>query len=240
MPADEYELRRRECKKRLSEITGVVPLARLRHQFKIVADAFNNACELSGQRGRLIAPDNDVDVLVNKYTPTVMALTVLCHEHDISLKRWCLAQARLIKSAKFFTLYQCYGANAFKRYGDWEAKEQKKALRQDEVARSTTSAYDIIRHSIMASHMDALRWAPVLKALKPPSLSAGLLYMFPQISGWYLIAHKEFREEAMDDGFCTEPNMLKMYKRYKNSENVRHICEETLKQVTLELGPLKW
>lgn len=237
---NEYDLRREECKRRLKQITGKVDLARLSHQYNIVLEAFNNACDLSSQNGRMKLPETGEELRKNKYTPTVMALVSLCHEHDISLKRWCLAQARLIKGTRFFTLYQCYGENAMKRYADWEVKEQKKALRQDEVARSTTTAYDVIRHSILYNHENALRWVPALKSVKPPSKAAALLYMFPQVSGWYLIAHQEFREDVLESRFCTDPNLLKLYKRYKNSENVRRICEETLKQVNSELGPLKW
>jgi len=236
----QFEALRKQCAKTLKGNVSKERAARLLHQWKIVANAFNNACELTGQNGRMRPPIDFPELANNKYTPTVMALTAYCHEHDISLKRWCLAQARLIKATRFFTLYQCFGENALSRYADWEDKEQKKALRKEEIERSTTSAYDVIRHSIIANHRDALKWLPVLSGLKPPSKAAGLLYMFPQVSGWYLIAHKEFREDVLDTGFCTEPNLLKLYKRYKNSQNVRQICEETLTQAISQLGPLRW
>lgn len=240
MTQKEYEQRRKECKGRLMEMVSKIDFSRVAHQYGLVSEAFNNACELTGKRGRMRLPGTFTLLKKDKYTPTVMALVSVCHEHDISLKRWCLAQARLITVTRFFTLYQCYGEAAFKRYANWEAKEQKKALRQDEVARSTTTAYDVIRHSILYNHENALRWVPALKSVKPPSKAAALLYMFPQVSGWYLIAHQEFREDVLESRFCTDPNLLKLYKRYKNSENVRRICEETLKQVNSELGPLKW
>jgi hypothetical protein len=214
--------------------------AKLQHQYTLVANAFNNARDLTKKLGGMKVPQTLKDLKANKYTPTVMALVSVCRDHDISLKRWCLAQARIITGTRIFTLYQCYGAKAFERYAYWESKEQKKALRLDEINRSTTSAYDVIRHSIISNHQDALRFIPVLKKIKPPTKASGLLYMFPQVSGWYMVAHKEFREELLDNGFCTEPNLLKLYKRYKNSENVRQICEETLKEAESQLGPLRW
>jgi hypothetical protein len=240
MTQKEFEQLRKECKKRLDEMASKIDLARVSHQYGIVLAAFNNACELTGQHGRMRLPETSGLLRLNKYTPTVMALLSICHKHDISLKRWCLAQARLIRGTRFFTLYQCYGEKAFKRYADWEAQEQRKALRQHEIARSTTSAYDVIRHSILTNHQDALKWVPTLKHIKPPSQAAALLYMFPQVSGWYLIAHAEFREDVLDARFCTEPHLLKLYKRYKNSQNVRQICADTLREAIAQLGPLRW
>lgn len=239
MTQKEFDQRRKECKERLQGTWTIMDVNKLRHKYKMVRAAFNEASELTGNRNRMKMLEQFPDLAKDKLTPTVMALTDFCQQHDISLKRWCLAQARLIR-IQYFTLYQCYGEKAFKRYLFWEAKEQKKALRKDEVTRATTSAYDVIRHSIISNHEAALRWATTLKQLKPPSRAAGLLYMFPQISGWYLIAHAEFREEVMDIGFCTEPNLLKLYKRYKNSQNVRQVCEDTLEQAISQLGPLKW
>jgi hypothetical protein len=236
----EFENLRKECKSRLMEMTSKVDFARVSHQYGIVMDAFNNACDLTGKRGRMRLPTSSVLLKKDKYTPTVMALVSFCHKHDISLKRWCLAQARLITVTQFFTLYSCFGEKAFKRYLDWEAKEQRKALRADEVARSTTSAYDVIRHSIIANHENAIKWIPTLNKIKPPSIAAALLYMFPQVSGWYLIAHAEFREDVLDARFCTDPHLLKLYKRYKNSQNVRQICADTLREAIAQLGPLRW
>jgi hypothetical protein len=212
---------------------------RVVHQVRTVSNEFNAAVTRAHKDGYMPAGKSLEAVLKHKYTPTALCLMEFLKSNKIPLDRWILAQTETIRM-RVFTLYHCYGLSAFERYQSWEKKQQTRYVREADRAKQTITRDDAIFQAIVQGHQQDIKWSPTLTRVGPPSLSAALLFMFPQVHGWYLVAHECFREDVMLSGFCEEPHLIRKWNLYKRSHRVQKVCEAALREAHICYGQLNW
>lgn len=205
-----------------------ISATRAYHSARAVAKAFNQVARTQ-HKGYWPTPMSTKSAIENKYTATAIAILEFTSANKINLDRWMLAQVETLRKMRQpLTLFHCYGANAFKRYGDWEKRQGRTYKHSADRKKQTEVVAKLLRKTISNGHKQALKWRDALKIVSPPTLAAALMYIFPQIPAWYCIAYEDFRKDVLDSGFCNDPVLLECYKRYKRSEFIQEICQEAL------------
>lgn len=214
------------------------------HVIQQMMSWFNEASRLSKLNGwtRIPAEWSLTQALEYKYAPTLLSLASILHSQQIPPKRWFAAQfATLERTVKVMTPFLCYGPKAFDRYRDWEAKQSRQFTLQADRESACVDLDSRVATSICESHAHALQWVKVLKDLKPPSVTAALLFLWPQsVSSWYVLAHDEFRQTLLDTDVLDDSHLLKCYRKWKRSPRLQKICRHSLDHAVASSGPLEF
>lgn len=205
---------------------------RLCHLANLALSAYcDNLKRLNGPPVRLL-PQNPQKALHAKYLPILLSIQQFTATQDIPLAHWFRAQFDLLKPPPKCThipITVCHGPNAHIRYLDWSRRQPKRYVHSDDRAQALdTSFLEQLKQTLIAEHQNLVQLLSSSAGLAFPSVELVLWDLFPNISGWYLVAHTGFRQKFLESGACSAGSLLEHFQQYKRDAAVRHTCEQAL------------
>lgn len=213
--------------------------ARLLHLCRPVARAYAEQFQRKyGRHYPGLSLDN-TKAMQSKNLSLLLSIYALCSEHDIQLRHWFRAQFDILSKMKQVYLNACSGPNALKRYQDWIERQPTRFVnRLDRAAALDKSFYTQIEASVLDSHLVALQHWNRIKDFEPPTVGAGILVLYPQVSAWYLVSHAGVRD-ILEAGMWYDPVVASKLKQYKKIARIRSSCDMALDAAIENHGSLE-
>lgn len=212
---------------------------RLLHLCRSVASAYSE--QFQRKYGRFhpgLSRDNKT-ALKSKHLPLFTNIYCICAEHNIPLRHWFRAQFDVLSKMPCVYVTACSGPNALKRYEDWKSNQSTRFINHgDRKAALDRSIYRIIEASILDSHLVALKHWERIRLFEPPTLGAGILTLYPQVSAWYLVSHPSVRA-ILAAGLWSDPVVMDRLKQYNSVARIRSSCQMGLDAAIENHGTLE-